>query len=154
MQVDEALAAFLVSPVMIIVGTSDARGRPEIGRAVDCRVLPGTGIELVISAWQWPGTNANVRDTGRAAATISRPADYETFQVKGGARLRPAEAPDLELVRRYMAAITEVLDALGISPRLSAVWQTVEDAVILHLATEAVFVQTPGPRAGQPVAPT
>ena len=153
MQADPRLAEFLSSPVMIVVGTADPRGRPEIGRAVGCHSEPGMShIELVVPERHWPGTVANIRQTGRTAATFSRPVDYETFQVKGAAAIRDADRDDFALAARYMRDIEEVLSALGIPPAFSATWLSNEGAVIVTLSIEAVFVQTPGPRAGQALA--
>lgn len=150
MQADHDLAAFLSSPVMTILGTADARGRPEIGRAVGCRVQAGgSHLDLVVPEVHWPGTIANIRETGRAAATFSRPADYETFQIKGRARIRPADPADLELARRYREEIERVLRPLGISRAFSQPWLFMDGAVIVTLSLDEIFVQTPGPRAGR-----
>lgn len=155
MQVDSALAAFLSSPVMIIVGTADHRGRPEIGRAVGCRAAPGAErLDLILCALHWPKTIANIEATARAAVTFSRPADYETFQLKGVATLRDAEPEDLALADRYMTGISFVLNQLGIPSSFSPTWLSTEGARVLSLEVEEIFVQTPGPRAGQAMEAT
>lgn len=153
MHANHRLAGFLSSPVMTILGTADSCGRPDIGRAVGCRVSPGgSHLDLVVPERHWPGTIANIRATARTAATFSRPADYETFQVKGAASLRDADADDLALAARYMGDIRGVLAGLGIPPSFSATWLSVEGAVIVTLSIDAVFVQTPGPHAGKALA--
>jgi len=152
MKMDAELAAFLCSPVMIIIGTRSGDNQPEIGRAVGVMVDADTGIvDLVVSAWQWPGTIANLRDGGPVAVTFARPSDYVSYQVKGQARIRPADAHDLMCAGRYMAAIVEVLSGLGLDRRLAAPWISAAEAVVVRLHADAVYVQTPGAKAGQPV---
>jgi predicted pyridoxine 5'-phosphate oxidase superfamily flavin-nucleotide-binding protein len=153
MKLDAELAAFLASPVMIIIGTSDDSGRPEIARAVGARIDPDRGVvELVVSAWQWPATIADLRTRGRIAVTFARPSDYVSYQLKGAARIRPAGADDLELAARYMESIVEVLAGLGLDRRLAAPWITDREAVVARIEVQSVYVQTPGVRAGQELA--
>lgn len=147
---DAALVRFLQRPVMIIVGTLDAASRPEIGRAVGASVDPEAGgLELVVSRWQWPATIENVRTSGRAAATFSRPSDYETYQIKGRAELREATDTDREVARAYCRDTLAALMELGVAPSLAEHWQAERDLVVVALSPESVFVQTPGSRAGQ-----
>jgi hypothetical protein len=149
MRIGAELARFLEGPVMIILGSVDPAGRPEVGRAVGARVVAPQGrVDLVVSAWQWPGTVANLRATERLAATFSRPADYETYQLKGRAALRHADEDDLRLAEGYRTRTQAALEALGLSPGLADHWLAARDPVVLRLGVEEVFVQTPGPRAG------
>ncbi len=148
--IDEALAGFLESPVMIILGTH-SDGAPEIARGLGAAVETGTGVlTILLSAWQWPATLANLRANGQIAATFSRPADYETYQVKGRvlAITEPGEA-ELALARRYSERIAQTLAGLGVEPEISAHWRVATDLVVLRILPERVFVQTPGPLAGQ-----
>src|SRR5690348_8560961 len=109
MQIGRELIAFLTSPVMVIVGTVDGNGRPDIGRGMGARVAADhETLDLVISAWQWPGTAANLRTGGRAAITFSRPSDYVSYQLKGRARIVEADADAIQLSRRYMSDISGV----------------------------------------------
>lgn len=149
MRIDENLARFLEGPVMIILGTCDAQGRPEVGRAVGARVLAAARrVELAVSAWQWPQTVADVRATGRLAATFSRPSDYRTYQLKGTATARDADEDDLRLSERYRCEAQAALEAAGLDASIATQWLTAQDAVVLRLQVEEVFVQTPGPDAG------
>lgn len=154
---DAELAAFLASPVMIIMGTCGDGNAPEIGRAVGAGVDGETGrLRLVLSAWQWPRTVENLRKSGRIAVTFARPSDYVSYQVKGRATVHPADAEDLALSDRYRAAILEVLMGLGLDRRLALPWLGTRDRVVIGVDVEAVYVQTPGPKAGRqlPVPPS
>jgi hypothetical protein len=153
MRIGSELATFLSSPVMIILGSCDARGAPDIGRGVGARVDTETGLlEVILSGWQWPETVANVRANARAAITFARPNDYVTYQLKGPAQIVEPDAQALEISSRYIGDITQLLCALGLERQLIVGWLTQRDAVILRMRIESVFVQTPGSRAGQLIA--
>jgi hypothetical protein len=151
--IDTELAAFLESPVMIILGTGVA-GVPEIGRGLGASVeAGGEALHVMVSAWQWPETVANARSNGRIAATFARPADYVTYQVKGRVdRVAPPTPALAVCAARYAARIAEVLAALGQPPERTAPWLSGKDLVALRIRPEQVFVQTPGARAGSLLA--
>ncbi|WP_142850881.1 hypothetical protein [Telmatospirillum sp. J64-1] len=150
MRLDQDLASFMGSPVMIILGTSDDALQPEIGRGVGALVWPEKGqVELVISAWQWPGTLANVRANGRLSVTFARPSDYVSYQVKGRACVVPATKDHLARAAAYIDAVGAVLAELGLGRDIAAPWLVNRDPAVLSLSVESVFVQTPGAKAGQ-----
>ena len=153
MQIGNELAAFLASPVMIIMGTCDSTGRPDIARVVGARVDSEAGaVELVLSAWQWPRAVVNVRTRGRVAVTFARPTDYVSYQVKGRADLRAADAQALALAARYMEDVSAVLVSLGLQRSVLDAWFTDREAVVVRLEVDAIYVQTPGAKAGQALA--
>ncbi len=153
MKIGSDLATFLTSPVMIILGTCDKAGRPDIGRGVGARVDSDTGLlEVVLSAWQWPGTIANIHDNGRAAITFARPNDYVTYQLKGPAQIAEPDPQSLTLSARYISQITDLLCELGLERRMIADWLTQRDAALIRMTIENVFVQTPGSKAGSLIA--
>lgn len=150
MAIDEELAAFMVSPVMIILGSCDAQRMPEIGRAVGADVRAADNrVDLMVSAWQWPATVANVRAGARLAATFARPSDYVSYQVKGHATVATATDEQTAAVAQYIERITATLGGLGLSASLVAPWLVNRDLVILSLGIEEIFIQTPGAKAGQ-----
>jgi hypothetical protein len=153
MQLDAELASFLASPVMIIIGTGDDDNRPDIARAVGARVASDDGVvSIVLSAWQWPRTVANLRANGRAAVTFARPSDYVSYQIKGRATVHPASQDDRVNSSRYLADIRQVLAELGLEPRLVAPWLIERDLLAVTVEVASVYVQTPGPKAGRQVA--
>jgi hypothetical protein len=153
MQIGNDLSAFLTSPVMIIVGSVDGNGRPDIARAMGARVAADRAtVDLVISAWQWPSAPANLRATGRVAVTFSRPSDYVSYQLKGRASVVDPDTEAIQLSHTYMSEISGVLRGLGVGDVHVAAWLTHREPVIARVEVEAIFVQTPGPKAGQPLA--
>jgi hypothetical protein len=135
--------------VMMIVGTRDGQNRPDIGRGVGCRVLPGRDrIEVLVSGWQWAGTVANIRETEEAAFTFVRPADYRAYQVKGRASLRDCTPEDITLCERYIATVTAALAEQGVPDAMTAAWLTPRDIVAATVEISGVSIKTPGHQAG------
>jgi hypothetical protein len=153
--IDAELAAFLESPVMIIVGSSDDGLRPQIARAAGAIVDRAQGrVDLIVSGWQWPDTIANVRRNGRLAVTFARPADYVSYQVKGRAAIIPASAAHRARAQRYIEAMTETFAGLGLDRAVVAPWLVKREPQVLRLSIETVFVQTPGEKAGSILEPS
>ncbi len=137
---------------MTIVGTSDLAKRPDVGRGVGCRILdePDT-IEVLISRWQWAETIMNIEQTGQAAFTFVRPADYRAYQVKGDTHLRACEPADRDLSRRYIKNVTEALEEQGVPSSIAAVWLTDRDLVVARVKITSLSIKTPGSGAGSAI---
>jgi len=150
MLIDGDLAAFLQSPVMIILGTSDGLLRPQIGRGVGATVIPlEDRVDVIVSNRQWPLTVANVRANGKLAVTFARPHDYVSYQMKGLASVQDASPLHLARAQQYISAVSAVLVGLGLEDRVAAQWFTDEEPLVLSLAVESIYVQTPGRQAGR-----
>lgn len=149
MQLSADLVGFLASPVMMIVGTCDAANRPSIARGSGAAVSVGVDtVSIFISRPQWPQTIANLRENGRMAITFARPSDYVSYQLKGKATLRDADATDIVRSERYTADMFAVLSNLGVAVDLATPWFARQDIVVAILEPAEIYVQTPGPRAG------
>jgi len=145
---DRNLADFIESPVMQIIGTAGLSLRPEIGRGVGAWCDDLTTIHLVVSAWQWPQTIANLRDNAQVAVTFARPTDYVSYQIKGTATVREAEPAEIERSSLYTVAIVSSLMKLGLMPEMIAPWLSKRQAMLVSIDPSSVFVQTPGAKAG------
>ncbi|MBP2558141.1 hypothetical protein J2T08_004869 [Neorhizobium galegae] len=145
----DEIAGFIESPVMQIIGSSNAARQPEIGRAVGAWAsYGGDTIDLVTSAWQWPETVANLRENGKIAVTFARPSDYVSYQLKGQATIRPAEPHEVERSSQYIVAIVSTQMRLGMLPELIMPVLSNRDPMLITMRVASVFVQTPGSRAG------
>lgn len=153
MILDEERRAFLVSPVMIVVASGGADLRPSIARALGARLGDGDVVELVVSRWQWPTLVDDVAQRGEVAATFVRPSDYVTYQAKGRGRVRAADPDDLALAERYVATVSATLSVLGVPASVMAPWLVPRDLVVITVAVEVVYVQTPGAAAGSRLEP-
>lgn len=153
MKIPPELARFMDGPILMSLATRDAGNRPLIARGSGARTTPGLDrVEVAISARIWPDAIANLRDNGMLALTLVQPADYRAFQLKGRARLRPADADDDARAGAYVTETIRVLVGLGVPEALTRYWLTAHDIHIASLAVDRIFEQTPGPRAGAVVA--
>lgn len=152
--IDARLADFIEGPVMIILAVADGLNRPTIARAVGARFDAQTGsIAVLISRRQWPGLAGAIAADAQVAVTFCRAADYTTYQIKG--RVSCVGAPgteEHELAARYIGITGETLGALGVSQNLIDQWVSAEDVVRFDFTPATVFIQTPGPDAGQAVS--
>ena len=152
--IDAALATFLESPVMIIVGSCDDGLLPQVARAAGAVVDRATGhIDLIVSGWQWPQTIANIGRNGRLAVTFARPADYVSYQLKGRAAIIPASVAHRQRAQYYIEAMTETFAGLGLDRTVAASWLVDLEPQVLRLAVQTIFVQTPGEKAGSILEP-
>ena len=148
------LAVFFESGVSVLVGTRDARLFPECLRAVGARVEPG-GDEVTVFVPKATSaqTVANLADNRRVALCFERAADHRSIQVKGTlAALEDARDADRAIVDRYVEMIAQEWGFLGLPPRITH-RMTHWPCHALRMRVETLFVQTPGPGAGDPLAP-
>lgn len=149
MRLDDKLLEFFRRPLMCIIAGADTAGRPSAGRGVGFDVLQDREtVDVIFSAWQWPRLEADIRQTGRMAATFVSPSDYVSFQLKGAAAMQDTGMLDLDRADRFITAATDELESLGVSRRLIAPWLTARQARVARLAISEIYVQTPGPLAG------
>ncbi|MEZ5990246.1 MAG: pyridoxamine 5'-phosphate oxidase family protein [Planctomycetota bacterium] len=147
------LAGFFESGVSIIVGTRDARLVPDCVRAVGARCDVGSGeLRVLVPAATAATSVANLRDNGRVAVCFSRPKDHRTIQVKGRVlAIEDAGPEDRALIDAYRCGLAQELGWVGVPPRITlriAHWP----CHALRIGVEALFVQTPGPGAGELLA--
>lgn len=152
-RIAEDLVPFLESPVSVLLGTRDADMRPACARLMGARFSADrTGVTVLLPCATGERSLANIRDNGLVAVTFSRVSDNRSFQLKG--RCAPPREPtpdEIEVQRRYRAAYAEALHEVGMA-RATAARLTIEPSVALDVTIEAIFQQTPGPVAGQPLA--
>ena len=86
---------------------------------------------------------------------FSLPSSHRTLQLKGpAAQIDPLEPGDPERLRRYAGALVADVCPLGYREALvrAIVAGEPEDFVAVSFTPRAAFDQTPGPRAGAPLA--
>lgn len=147
------LKEFLESGISVLVGSRDRLLVPEAIRGFGLRV-EADGRELVVfvpDAWG-RRTVANLRDNGRIAVAAARPMDHRSVQVKGSVvEIRPGDDDDRAALESYRERLVGHFGAIGFPPRILHrldAWP----CHTVRLAVEALFEQTPGPRAGAPLA--
>jgi hypothetical protein len=146
---DPSIARYLGNGMSILVGTVDAAGWPATCRAAALvGHEDGQGVTVYLPVATGAQTIANIATSGRVAIVSSCPADHGTVQLKGRSRgVRVAGEDEAGIVRAQLERFADVLDQVGVPRRLArsfACWP----AFAVDVAVEAVFDQTPGPRAG------
>lgn len=148
--IDAALADFLTSGLVLGAATRDDRLVPDVVRPAGLRVEPGgqevTFFVASISAAQML---KNVESNRRVALVCSNPQDNRSVQLKGGVlETRPAREDERPLMDQYRARFARMLEPLGVPP--SFVMRTqIWPAVAVRFQLEQIFLQTPGPAAGE-----
>lgn len=148
--IPEDLVEFVESGVAILVGTRDAALRPDAIRGFGLAVHPGrTRVTVFLGAGTATRARANAEANGSIAVCLSRPIDNFTLQLKGHAvEVRAAEDAERAVVDRYGASYLEQLFLVGI-PRTLARRIRMWPALAITFDVSDIFVQTPGPGAGQ-----
>jgi hypothetical protein len=148
------LLALLDGPAVLHLATRDRDLQPTstFASGLDA-TRDGRELTVFLSVALAPLSLANLRDNGQMALSIVRPTDHRAIQIKGTwLGERRADDADRALVERQREALTQELGLVGV-PR--GLWRRVVwwPSLALRMEVRDVFVQTPGPRAGQACAP-
>jgi len=150
------LAAFVQGGVGIVAASRNARLLASIGRAVGCRVDDDAARVTIFLV---PSENGalleDIRASGRVAVVFSEPSSHRTVQLKGvDARERAVGERDLEVLAAYADALDAELASIGFGDGYARalIAHPPGDLVGVSFTVGEAFVQTPGPRAGAPLA--
>ena len=139
----------------VSIASRDATCLPDLVRGVGQRVEPNGEITVFLSRVDGAGVLANLRENGAIAAVFSQPSTHRTVQMKATrVSIATATAADVETVERCRAAMSAELHAIGYGPEFARALLACEpgDLVAVRFAPESAFDQTPGPKAGAPIA--
>lgn len=145
-----ALRNFIQHGLSILIGTRGPDLMPETVRGVGVELWPDArGLKLFVPVANGARTLANLRDNQRIAITLSRPLTHETVQLKGTVtHMRDADASERAFTDAYVVAVSGVLAYCGLPPHVTR-RMTSWPATVLDVVIEDVFLQTPGPGAGE-----
>lgn len=148
--------ALLARGVGVSVASRDVSHLPDLVRAVGHRVEPSGEIVVFLSRIDGAGVLANLRANGAVAVVFSQPSTHRTLQLKATRVVIDAVGgADFDTVARCREAMIAELVGLGyareVGQRLLACEP--DELVALRFVPESAFDQTPGPKAGAPVAP-
>ena len=157
--IDAELAAFVTTAgVSISVGSASAELLPSITRGIGCRIAPDRRrVSVFVVAEQSREVLDDVRDTRRIAVVFSEPHSHRTLQLKGrDAVVESLDPGDRERIARYRTAFSAELGAIGFGPLFThaLIDSGGGEVVAIAFTPCAAFDQTPGPRAGEPLAST
>ena len=149
----DKLQRFVEGGISVFVGTADADKIPTCCRAI--ALSTNNGFETVtvyVPAATGQETIANVATTRRVAIAATEPLSHHSIQIKGISRGVKLAAPsEEEFVRTRLHQFADVLAELGL-PRRVTHRVTHWPAFAIEVSVEQVFDQTPGPKAGTPLA--
>src|SRR6187399_148187 len=146
----DEIVELMGSGVDVYVATCDAQMMPESMFAMGLEPHANrAGVTVYLPANLAQATLKNLEENAAIAVTLSRASDLRTLQLKGKCQqVRPSTDADREKQLVFRAALTEQLAFVGV-PRSATrrlVWWP---SIAVEVAVSDVFVQTPGPRAGE-----
>lgn len=147
------LKDFLEQGLARHIGVRDAMLQPEGARVVAARIADdGVHMLVYVAAVAAARLLPHLYANGLAAVTSVRATDDRACQVKGTfTDVRPATEDERELVERQWDAFMAQMEQIGIPRATSSGW-TIWPAVAIRIKITAVFDQTPGSKAGTPIA--
>jgi hypothetical protein len=152
---DETNAALIAGGVSINASSRTAENIPVMGRAVGCRVSADRRtVTLFFSTTSASELLDGIRSTGQIAVVFSQPSTVQTIQLKGSdVAVVPALKRDVKLVEQYCDVFVAEVCPLGYNEALvrSLMWIDPADIIAVAFTPSEAFVQTPGPRAGEPL---
>lgn len=153
--IGEDIAAFMRGPVTLVLGASNHDKLASAVYCKGCRVDPAQRtITVFFSRTQGLDVLDNLRVLPSVALVACRPTTLRTLQLKGNdARIEPLAAGDVARVAAYVEMIVAELAQVGDEPDWSRAAFSYEanDLVAVTFTPASVFVQTPGPDAGDPI---
>jgi hypothetical protein len=152
---NEKWAAFIQGGVAIMASSCTPDRIPTLARVLGCRVTPGLQkVTIFVAASQADALMNAIRSTGAIAAVFTQPSTHASVQLKGtDAAVGPARPTDAQLSKRYIDAFVADAVPLGYPEDLlrALVAADPSDLVCITFSPAAAFLQTPGPRAGEPL---
>ena len=149
-------AALIARRVSVIVASRDAAHRPHLMRAVGRKLSDDRSrVTVFMSASASGQVLADLRANRLIAVVFSEPSTNRTVQLKGSDAVIAAPEPgDAALVQRFLALFIDEIGELGFPETVARTILTVapDDLVAVHFTPQTAFEQTPGPRAGEPLA--
>jgi hypothetical protein len=154
---DEEHARFILLPGISMTASSRGAGnRAELGRVHGVRVAGDRRrVTVLLPGDQYPDLIDALRASRAIAVVFSQPSTHRTIQLKGAdAEVGAPDAADRELARRCTEGFAAELAALRYDENVvrAALWFDPEALVAVGFTPCAAFQQTPGPRAGAPLA--
>jgi hypothetical protein len=151
--ITDAVVDFLALARSVSAGSCNALRQPFATRCAAVRVQPDrTHLDLFIGSAISETLLRNVAETQRLAVQVSHPADHRTLQLKGRtSSVHTASDSDRGYVEQWVHELALVLDQIGM-PYDRVMRMAHWPAVLIEVRVEEIYLQTPGPGAGAPLA--
>jgi hypothetical protein len=152
---DESNAGFITGGVASYACSRTDRNVPVMGRVAGCRVSADRrSVTLFIQAASAVELLEEIRKSRQIAVVFNKPRTSQAIQIKGAdATVIPFQKSDVKLLEEHCEAFVAEVSALGYTEDLirSYLWFDPEDICAVRFTPQEAFVQTPGPRAGEPL---
>jgi len=152
---DASVAAFVQQGVSILVASRDASNLPHVSRGTGCSVLDDKHLVVYVPTTRSTALLDAIRDSSAIAVVFSEPATHRTIQIKGTDAASVATPADAAMLNRYADDFLGVLGSLGYNAAMADSLVRMQPGEVTGVAftATAIFNQTPGPRAGEPLQP-
>jgi hypothetical protein len=156
MQLGAELATFIQGGVAIDLGTRDQRNVPRVARAGACRVTTDRNRVTVFAANRINRRFIDALAQSRTiAAVFCLASTHRAVQIKGfDAVIESDSEVDLALIERAVSAFVSDIITIGFTEEQAradvGVLSSPGEIIAISFTPEAIFEQTPGPRAGMP----
>jgi hypothetical protein len=152
---NESNSDFIQAGVSIIASSRVDHNIPVIGRAVGCQISSDRKtIRLLFPTASTMRFLAGIRESGQIAVVFGRPSTHQTIQLKGAdAKVVPSRKSDPRLAQQYVRAISDEVSLLGVDEEhvRAIVNLDPKNLTAVSFTSREAYVQTPGPRAGEPL---
>ncbi|MFO1312957.1 MAG: hypothetical protein U1F41_12930 [Burkholderiales bacterium] len=153
---DAEYAAFLVSGLSIVAASRNGALVPSIARVNGCRVSHDRRtVTVYVAGSQAEQLVADVRSNGRIAVACNQASTHRSLQLKAeDARVRPATPEEVAAVPAYVELFARDIIPMGHTMEQARTIFMFRDGDLLAIdfTPSAAFEQTPGPKAGAPLA--
>lgn len=148
--------AFLQTGVSISLAACGPDRLPCMSRGLGCRVIDGgRQLAVFVKRSQSAELLQNIRHSGRVANVFSLPSSNRTLQVKGcDARVETFDPADLPVIAAHVDDFVREVVPLGMNEAMirAMLAYAADDLATVVYSPAAAFSQTPGPKAGEPLA--
>lgn len=142
--------SLLQQGVTVVVATRDGAMHPHIARGWGPEALGQHGpVRFCIEAPDGSATARNLVEHPEIAVTLTRPATYQSIQLKGlTIDVRTPTDDELQRVDEHQAAFSVEAQQVGIPPRLVPRLIDRSSLLSVTVAVDELYDQTPGRAAG------
>ena len=150
--IPEKLVEFVHGPRVMFVGSRNDKLRPIATWAFGA-LADGEASTVTVFIPEIEGTQTieNVAANGRVSLVVGDAASHETYQFKGEHReTRPCTDDDYTVQEIFISKLIAYMEPMGFG---EAIWNgfSQKPARAMTFAVEDIFVQPPGPGAGEKI---
>jgi hypothetical protein len=150
--IPERLVDFVHGPRVMFVGTRNAKLRPTATWAFGALADGPEGtVTMFVPETEGAQTFENIADNGRLSFVAVDPPTHDTYQFKGSHKeTRPCTDADYTVQEIYLNKLIAALEPFGYGAPLWGGFKH-KPARAVTFTVEDIFVQTPGPGAGEKI---